>query len=199
MKVVLTFSPHVMTMDYVESLFGSDGPVSIANEFPDVDIALDIEGNWTDGYSFATCSSLISAAETKAAFVAALRRRAPRIALGIRTDRPAIHADIIAKADWLVPQFYAPERFLVAFHVVRRFGKPIWPALSLATANKATFDGLLRTIDRLRACHPKAMAGYVIWSRRDIRTTAYAAAYLKANLPTASPQSCSEGRPGALQ
>jgi hypothetical protein len=197
LKVVLTFSPYVAIRDYVDSLFGRDGPVTIAREFRDVDVELDLEGNWTDGYAPASCSKLVSAAEAKAAFVVALRANAPGVALGISTDtsRFGTHATIIRLADWVSPQLYSSKTFLSDFRKVRALGRPVWPALSVqAATDRATFDGLLKTVDQLRACDPGVVDGYVIWGRRQIKTTAYAGPYLAGHPPTADRERCAQTR-----
>ena len=192
-KVVLTFSPYVATSEYVDSLFGPDAPVSIAREFADVDVELDIEGNWSPSYALANCPKLLSPQAVKALFVSQLREKAPTVALGISTDRWAQHADIIAKADWVSPQLYTPAAFEAQFKQVLGFGKPIWPALAPGEAGNAdTFGTILAQVDRFRACKPDLANGYVIWSRHDIKPPSYAMAYLTGHPPTADRQPCGD-------
>jgi hypothetical protein len=197
-KVVVTFSPSVSTEDYVNSLFGPDGPVALVKGLDGAELELDLEGNWTDRYHPANCSKKIPIVQAKQLFIDRLRNEAPTVVLGVSTRPDLIdikkadynHRDILKFADWISPQLYYPNQIVQHFNAFREFGKPVWPALDVESFQGAIFDKLLESTDQFRGCYPSLVNGYVLWSRAAIGTEAPARPYFQSHLPTQERKAC---------
>jgi hypothetical protein len=188
-NIALIISPQYRNKMFVDSLLGPDGPLTIVNEFPDADLELDLEANFSEIITQKDSNTDLDPKDAAKLLVKTIRdnvRFEQRHFIVSTTSYYRKHHEILAAAaDTISPQVYEAHwsyspndvkysirDFLVAFPAMR-----IVPALSVecdGTAHlhdkcsESNFEFARVTTASIHACNKVQYPGYMIWGSNEL-------------------------------